>query len=286
MNFKSIAIFGVTAITAMLGLSMVMGQNPLMGIVFLAIATGLMFYVYKSRKASKPQEEPALYEKLTKAIEKGPKKKKSYGDFILTGVKPQKINNEGKTSAPEQAIQGKSNLGQVVKHQSIEVNIPIYNQEEGEKENSKETMLHAFSVKQKTGWFSSETYIIYVYNEELLRPVKPDQDIIVQAVDVFPFTEKHCITSTSPGRKMTTFVEDLGMMASAKSILNRLGKVTEETIKSNIEYQKNMRQSGSIIDYSKKGLKGAKNQYNNMTGNLQQQAQGGKKIDLPKGKRK
>lgn len=285
MNLKRIAIFGAVLTLVLLGVAMVSGGSPLIGLLFIGIGGAILFLIWKKGTSREPEAEPALYEKLTKAIEGGPQKEQNLGNLILTGTKPAKKDLSGEKTIPEQAIQGKSSIGSIVNYQSIEVKIPVYNEKE-ERDGSKETILHAFSIVQKTGFFSKDEYIVYVYNEELLRPPRPGEDVVVQAVDVFPFTEKHCITSTSPGRKMTTFIEDLGALASTKSVLNRLGKITEETIKSNIEYQKDMRQQGAIIDYGKKSLKGAKQKYDQMNENLEKKANAGPKIDLPKGKKK
>lgn len=167
-------------------------------------------------------------------------------------------NVEKKVIQPKRVIQPTKVVEQINKKVSIEVKMQTGEGELGEKGTKEESkVLHIFQVIQKTGIFSKKSFYLYVFHDELIAPIQESEDVIVEGIDIFPITDKHYITSTSPGRKVSVFVEDLGLLGSSRTLLDHLGRITRETLKSNIDHQRRMQMGGNIIQLGKEGVKKA-----------------------------
>lgn len=294
MNMK-IILLPIMVISGLLGAAMIAGGDMLMGIIFIAIAITPLILM---KILGKPQPEKELYTKINEALESVPDTT-NYGKLILTGIKPAKYlyekqeheeeeteeveiseNGEIKTKKikkkqnpqlqefkdhrrqithPAQTIQPAKEVGQIIKKVSIET-----------KHEDEERVLHVFKIHKKIGLIRSKTFWLYVYHDELINPIMEEQNVVVEGIDIFPITDKHYITSTSPGRKIMEFVEGLGILGSAETLLDHLGRITKETLKSNMEHQRRMQLGGQVLKIGKKGLQTAKKGY----GTIKQSAEG------------
>ena len=278
-------------ISGLLAIAMFISEDWTLGIIFLLIAVAPIIIM---KIMSRPRQEEELYTKINKALESVPDDM-DYGNLILTGIKPAKYlytdkeqeeskiqitDKEGnkeikkvkkeenpqieilqdvqrKIKYPPQAIQPAKNIGQIIKKVSIETQQKVGDYEE-------EKVLHVFKIYKKTGLLSSKTFWLYVYHDELINPIMEGENVVVEGIDIFPLTDKHYVTSTSPGRKMMELVTGLGILGSAETLLDHLGRITKETLKSNMEHQRRMQLGGQVLKIGKKGIQTARKGYGDM----------------------